>query len=144
MTMKTEGAVPPGPAARASGQGPARAGTVEQPSRADRVAQGKDARAVAPLESHAEFAPAGPRDPVGLLLEQAKSRVQVHAHDLRAVVRYCQGPPIVVDDVDTRSMNARDSNGERGGPAPSWHQVSSATQPTCVNLGRDACGAVRE
>jgi uncharacterized protein (DUF2252 family) len=48
---------------------------VEQLSRADRVAQGKDARAVAPLESHAEFAPAGPRDPVGLLLEQAKSRV---------------------------------------------------------------------
>jgi uncharacterized protein (DUF2252 family) len=30
---------------------------------------------VAPLESHAEFAPAGKRDPVGLLLGQAKSRV---------------------------------------------------------------------
>ena len=39
------------------------------------MAQGKDARAAAPLESHAEFAPARSRDPVGLLLEQAKSRV---------------------------------------------------------------------
>ena len=29
------------------------------------------------------------------------SAVQVHAHDLRAVVRFHQGPPIVVDDVDT-------------------------------------------
>ena len=48
---------------------------MEQLSRADRVARGKDARAVAPLESHAEFAPDGPRDPVGLLAGQAKSRV---------------------------------------------------------------------
>jgi len=70
MPVKTEG-----PAARASGQGSGRAGSVEQLSRADRVARGKDARAVAPLESHAEFAPAGKRDPVGLLLGQAKSRV---------------------------------------------------------------------
>ena len=46
-----------------------------QLSRADRVARGKDARTVAPLESHAEFQPGGSRDPVGLLLEQAKSRV---------------------------------------------------------------------
>ena len=49
--------------------------TVEQLSRADRVAQGKDARAVAPLDSHAEFRPGGSRDPVGLLLGQAASRV---------------------------------------------------------------------
>ena len=48
---------------------------MEQLSRADRVARGKDARATAPLESHGEFAPAGKRDPVGLLLGQAKSRV---------------------------------------------------------------------
>jgi uncharacterized protein (DUF2252 family) len=39
------------------------------------VARGKDARAVAPLESHAEFSPGRGRDPVGLLLSQAKSRV---------------------------------------------------------------------
>src|SRR6266436_7823123 len=63
------------PAARASGRGPARAGTVEHPSRADRAARGKDARAAAPLESHAEFRPGGSRDPVGLLLGQAASRV---------------------------------------------------------------------
>ena len=43
-----------------------------------------------------------------------RRRVQVHAHDLRAVVRFHQGPPIVVDDVDTPSMNARDSYGEAG------------------------------
>jgi uncharacterized protein (DUF2252 family) len=48
---------------------------VEQLSRADRVARGKDARAVAPLESHAEFVPGRSRDPVGLLLGQAQSRV---------------------------------------------------------------------
>ena len=48
---------------------------MEQPSRADRVARGKDARAAAPLESHAEFSPRAGRDPVGLLLGQAKSRV---------------------------------------------------------------------
>ena len=73
MTVKTEGGVSASPAARASGKGSVRAGTMEQPSRADRVARGKEARRVAPLESHAEFAPAGSRDPVGLLLEQAKS-----------------------------------------------------------------------
>src|SRR5271166_524192 len=75
MTVTTEGGVSGSPAGRASGKGSPRAGTVEQLSRADRMARGKDARAVAPLESHAEFAPAGSRDPVGLLLEQAKSRV---------------------------------------------------------------------
>jgi uncharacterized protein (DUF2252 family) len=48
---------------------------VEHLSRADRVARGKDARAVAPLESHAEFKSGESRDPVGLLLEQAKTRV---------------------------------------------------------------------
>jgi len=61
--------------ARASGKGSARARTAERLTRADRVARGKDARALAPLESHAVFAPDAARDPVGLLLEQAKSRV---------------------------------------------------------------------
>jgi uncharacterized protein (DUF2252 family) len=75
MTVKTQGGVSARPAARASGKGPRRAGTVEHLSRADRVARGKDARAAAPLESHAEFDPAGKRDPVGLLLSQAKTRV---------------------------------------------------------------------
>jgi hypothetical protein len=61
--------------AQASGRRPARAGTVEHLSRADRVARGKDARAATPLESHAEFRPGASRDPVGLLLAQAASRV---------------------------------------------------------------------
>ena len=60
---------------RASGRGPARLGTDEHLSRADRVARGKDARAVAPLEAHAQFEPGASRDPVGLLLGQAQSRV---------------------------------------------------------------------
>jgi len=44
-------------------------------SRADREARGKDARAAAPLASQAQFSPDASRDPVGLLLEQDKSRV---------------------------------------------------------------------
>jgi uncharacterized protein (DUF2252 family) len=60
--------------ARASGRGPARAAP-QRLSRADRAAQGKDARVAAPLEAHAEFRPGRSRDPVGLLLGQAQSRV---------------------------------------------------------------------
>ena len=44
--------------ARKSGtRASARTAKAEQLSRADRVARGKDARAVAPLESQAEFSP---------------------------------------------------------------------------------------
>ena len=75
MTVKTEGAAAERSGARASGRGPARTGTAEHLSRADRAAQGKDARAAAPLESHGEFSPGPRRDPVGLLLGQAASRV---------------------------------------------------------------------
>ena len=75
MTVKTEGVATGSPAARTSGKGSTRAGTVELLSHADRVARGKDARLTAPLESHAEFTPSTTRDPVGLLLDQAKSRV---------------------------------------------------------------------
>ena len=74
MTAKTEGAAGRRDA-QASARGPARAAAAEQLSRADRAARGKAARAAAPLESHAEFQPDGSRDPVGLLLEQATSRV---------------------------------------------------------------------
>ena len=63
------------PAGLASGGGLARAGTGEQLSRADREAQGKHAQAAASLESQAEFTPGRGRDPVGLLVEQEKSRV---------------------------------------------------------------------
>jgi uncharacterized protein (DUF2252 family) len=71
MTVTADRAGARKPGARASG----RAGAAAHLSRADRVAQGKDARAVAPLESHAEFSPGASRDPVGLLLSQAASRV---------------------------------------------------------------------
>jgi uncharacterized protein (DUF2252 family) len=75
MTVTADGAAARRPSARASGQGPARSAAAEHPSRADRVALGKDARTVAPLDSHAEFSPGRGRDPVGLLLSQAQSRV---------------------------------------------------------------------
>ena len=75
MTMTTGGVATGRPGSRASGRGRARAGTVEHLSRSDRVARGKDARDVAPLESQREFRPDGSRDPVGLLLGQAASRV---------------------------------------------------------------------
>ncbi|MGO9141551.1 MAG: DUF2252 domain-containing protein [Streptosporangiaceae bacterium] len=75
MTVKTEDAAAGRSGARASGRGPGQTGTVEHLSRADRVARGKDARAVASLESNAEFSPGPGRDPVGLLLGQAASRV---------------------------------------------------------------------
>ena len=71
MTVKTESAAARRPGTRVSGRGPARAAAEERLSRADRVARGKDARAVAPLESHGEFRPGRSRDPVGLLLGQA-------------------------------------------------------------------------
>jgi uncharacterized protein (DUF2252 family) len=61
--------------ARASARNRAHGEAVAQLSRADRVALGKEARALAPLDSHADFTPGKSRDPVGLLLEQATSRV---------------------------------------------------------------------
>jgi len=73
MTVAADRAGARKPGARASSR--AGAAPAEQLSRADRAARGKDARAAAPLESHAAFSPGGSRDPVGLLLDQAKSRV---------------------------------------------------------------------
>src|SRR6516162_7022673 len=75
MPVKTEDAARRRAAPRGSRRGAARAPAREQLSRADREARGKDARAAASLESQAEFAPDRSRDPVGLLLEQDKSRV---------------------------------------------------------------------
>ena len=75
MTAKTDGAAARRPGARASGQGAAQPASAERLSRAERVARGKDARTVAPLDSHAEFRPGRSRDPVGLLLGQAQPRV---------------------------------------------------------------------
>jgi uncharacterized protein (DUF2252 family) len=53
----------------------ARPDSTEHLSRAERVARGKAARALTPLESHADFGPRRSRDPVSLLLAQATSRV---------------------------------------------------------------------
>ena len=75
MTTTADRVARRGSGARASDRGRARAAAAEPLSRADRVARGKDARTAAPLESHAEFRPSGSRDPVGLLLGQAESRV---------------------------------------------------------------------
>ena len=75
MTVTADDVAGSRPGARGPGRSRARARAVEQLSRADRAARGKEARAMAPLDSHAEFAPGKSRDPVGLLLDQAKSRV---------------------------------------------------------------------
>jgi uncharacterized protein (DUF2252 family) len=73
--VTTDGAAAATSGARAVAGEPARAGSVQRLSRAERAAQGKGARAVAPLDSHAEFRPRPGRDAVGLLLGQAASRV---------------------------------------------------------------------
>jgi hypothetical protein len=75
MAVKADGVAGSRSGARASARFQAPGEAVEQLGRADRVARGKEARALAPLDSHAEFAPGKSRDPVGLLLEQANSRV---------------------------------------------------------------------
>src|SRR3954447_12496550 len=75
MTVTGAGAVRQRTAARTNGKSPTRDGATQRLTRAERVARGKDARASAPLESHAEFTPGDSRDPVGLLLGQAESRV---------------------------------------------------------------------
>jgi uncharacterized protein (DUF2252 family) len=76
MAVAADGVTASRSGARAAARGPAKAGAVEHLSRAERVAVGKEARAAAPLDSHAEFSPGRGRDPVGLLLGQAASRVQ--------------------------------------------------------------------
>jgi uncharacterized protein (DUF2252 family) len=50
-------------------------GGAERPSPEELAASGKAARAKAPLEAQADFQPAVSRDPVGLLIGQAKTRV---------------------------------------------------------------------
>ena len=75
MTVTTDDGAGNRPGTRGPDRARARAGSGEQLPRADRAARGKKARALAPLDSHAEFTPGQSRDPVGLLLAQAKSRV---------------------------------------------------------------------
>ena len=113
MTTRTDGAAGRS-GVRVSGRGAARASTVGQLSRADRVARGKDARAAAPLESHAEFAAAGKRDPVGLLLGQAKTRVPElvpvrHGRMLVSAFTFYRGAalPMVADLATTPASGLR-------------------------------------
>jgi uncharacterized protein (DUF2252 family) len=114
MTVKTRDAARRSSAARTSGGDPARAGTGELLSRADREARGKDARAVAPLESQAEFGPDRSRDPVGLLLEQDKSRVPElvpvrHGRMLVSAFTYFRGAalPMAADLATTPASGLR-------------------------------------
>ena len=81
--------------ARTSGRGRAGAAAAEPLSRADRAAQGKDARAAAPLESHAEFAPDGSRDPVGLTADSTKALSKLTTMD-GGQRRIISDPPMVV------------------------------------------------
>ena len=81
MSVKTEGTVRE------------RTTTGEELTHADRVALGKDARTLAPLESHAEFMPDKSRDPVGLLLEQAVEEIfpEIQAEKIYKLIREVLG-----------------------------------------------------
>ncbi len=91
-----------------------RAEAAKQLTRTDRVAKGKDARGYAPLESHAEFKPDRGRDPVGQLLEQAKSRVPElvpirHGRMLVSAFTYYRGAalPMAADLATTPTSGLR-------------------------------------
>jgi hypothetical protein len=84
------------------------------PAREQSVAAGKAARQLAPLESHRDFAAAASRDPVGLLLGQAKSRVPElvpvrHGRMLVSPFAYYRGAalPMAADLAGTRSSGLR-------------------------------------
>jgi uncharacterized protein (DUF2252 family) len=84
------------------------------PAREHSVAAGKAARRHAPLESHRDFAAAASRDPVGLLLGQAESRVPElvpvrHGRMLTSPFAYFRGAalPMAADLAGTRSSGLR-------------------------------------
>jgi uncharacterized protein (DUF2252 family) len=84
------------------------------PARKQNAATGKGARQLAPLPSHREFSPAASRDPIGLLLGQAESRVPelVPARYGRMLVSpftYYRGAalPMAADLAGTRSSGLR-------------------------------------
>ena len=114
MTVTTERATAARPGAPVIPRQSSRAGAAEQLTRADRAARGKDARAVAPLESQAEFKPSQGRDPVGLLLGQAASRVPElvpvrHGRMLVSPFTYYRGAalPMAADLASTPSTGLR-------------------------------------
>jgi uncharacterized protein (DUF2252 family) len=113
MTVTTDSAATKA-AAHAVPRQSSRGRATERPSRADRAALGKDARTVAPLESHAEFRPDPERDPVGLLLGQAASRVPElvpvrHGRMLVSPFTYYRGAalPMAADLADTPDAGLR-------------------------------------
>jgi uncharacterized protein (DUF2252 family) len=114
MTVTTDRAAAAKTGAQAVPRQRSRAGAAEQLSRADRMARGKDARKVAPLESQAEFRPGRKRDPVGLLLGQAASRVPElvpvrHGRMLVSPFTYYRGAalPMAADLANTSDAGLR-------------------------------------
>ena len=84
------------------------------PAREQSGAAGKAARQLAPLESHRDFSAAASRDPVGLLLGQAKSRVPElvpvrHGRMLVSPFAYYRGAalPMAADLAGMRSSGLR-------------------------------------
>jgi len=84
------------------------------PSQAQRAASGKAARAKAPLASHAEFNGVADRDPIGLLLSQAESRVPElvpvrHGRMLASPFTYYRGAamPMAADLAHTPTSGLR-------------------------------------
>jgi uncharacterized protein (DUF2252 family) len=84
------------------------------PVREQSAAAGKAARQLAPLESHRDFSAAASRDPVGLLLGQARSRVPElvpvrHGRMLVSPFAYYRGAalPMAADLAGTRSSGLR-------------------------------------
>jgi uncharacterized protein (DUF2252 family) len=84
------------------------------PAREHSVAAGKAARRQAPLESHRDFSAPASRDPIGLLLGQAESRVPElvpvrHGRMLVSPFAYFRGAalPMAADLAGTRSSGLR-------------------------------------
>jgi Uncharacterized protein conserved in bacteria (DUF2252) len=84
------------------------------PAREHGVAAGKAARRQAPLESHRDFPAPASRDPVGLLLGQAESRVPElvpvrHGRMLASPFAYHRGaaPPMAAGLAGPRSSRLR-------------------------------------
>ena len=84
------------------------------PAREQSAAAGKAARQLAPLASHRDFSPAASRDPVGLLLHQAESRIPElvpvrHGRMLVSPFTYYRGAalPMAADLAGMRSSGLR-------------------------------------
>jgi hypothetical protein len=84
------------------------------PAREQSAAAGKAARQLAPLESHRDFSPAASRDPIGLLLRQAESRIPElvpvrHGRMLVSPFTYYRGAalPMAADLAGMRSSGLR-------------------------------------